>query len=204
MRRVGEWLDRKRGEARRGAARLHAGRNPRGHHHHRADHGLVGPRVLNYLERIQGQGREDPDRKLFQRARSLLPRRRTLSDQPEGLTALVRARQQRGLERAVSARRRGSQRSLGPRLCLSSPGQEGALRHHFLRLRRTGRRNWRGSRHHQLAALTRGRERRFHADRNRRACSPSSACSPPSSCRRSRAAPRARGSKPMRSKPPRC
>ena len=33
---------------------------------------LVGPRVLNYLGEVQGQGREDPDRELFQRARSLL------------------------------------------------------------------------------------------------------------------------------------
>ena len=187
-------------------ARLHAGRDSGRHHHHRPDHGPRRPARAQLPDRIEGQGREDPDRELRERARSVLPRYRPLSERSEGLAALV---QRPGsiavMERAVPEGRRRAHRSLGQALRLSLAGTARHLRHRL---------SWRGwdrrwnrhrtCRHHQLGSADRGRPRR--ASRCSRSCASSRSwrSSPPSWCRRCRAAPRARGWSPMRSRRPRC
>ena len=158
--------------------------------------GIVGPRVLNYLDRVEGQGRQDPDRKLRQRARSVLSRHRPLSERlgrPD--RAGAPPRQHRGLERALSEGRHGPPRSVGPPLCLSRARPERRLRHHFLRLGWNRRWHWRRARHHELAALTAAEPSRASPARDRLRARHHRRCSPPSCCRRFRAARRARGSK---------
>ncbi len=115
---------------------------------------LVGPRVLRLSRRVQGEGGEDPDRKLLQRARSLLSRPRALSQQQRRPRRAHPQQQRAGMERAIFARRRGAQRSLGAWLHLSLAGRARALRNHFPGLRRSGRRQWNGSRHCKQHALT--------------------------------------------------
>ena len=80
---------------------------------------LVGPRVLGYLGESKAKAAKIQIES-FSSALDLyyldLGRYPTSA---EGLAALTRSHQRAGLERALSARRRGSQRSMGPRLHLS-------------------------------------------------------------------------------------
>ena len=163
--------------------------------------GLVGPRVLNYLGESKAKAAKIQIESFSQRARSVLSRHRPLSDHARKAWPRWSARP------ATSPSWNGPYLKgggvpddpWGKPYVYRSPGRARRLRHHVLRLGRTGRRHRHGRRHHQLARAERSAsERRLHAASRSCACSRSSRCSPPSCCRRCRAAPRARGWKPMR------
>ena len=130
---------------------------------------LVGPRVLNYLGESKAKAAKIQIES-FSSALDLYYLDLGRYPEQQRRPRRADARQQRArLERALFARRRGAQRSLGPWLCLPLAGRARALRHHFAWLRRSGRRQWNGSRHRQRHALRRADARGeagFRADRD--------------------------------------
>src|SRR5262245_37742389 len=92
-------------------ARLHAGGDPGGPHHHWPPHGAGRAPCAQLPDRIESENREDSNPKLRERARSLLSRRGTLSDQLRragGSGGKARCRD-RGLERSLSEGRTRTQ-----------------------------------------------------------------------------------------------
>ncbi len=128
---------------------------------------LVGPRVLNYLGESKAKAAKIQIESFSSALDLYYLDLGRYPNSSEGLAALTRSNNAPGWNGPVSARRRGAQRPVGPRLRLSLARRAVAVRYHFSRIRWARRRQWNGNRHCQRRALsTAEREAGFHADRN--------------------------------------